>query len=795
MKLKFLLSSTLVLFFVLAAVNSAQSQTKEELQELLNSESKPTKQKKEKPKEEKKQETKPAKEEKPKAEEKKKEEPKAEEKKKEEPKQETKTETKPAGEEKPKAEEKKKEDKPSSTETKPKSGAKLKELPDPNKVGWRRGKRLGDKLTSYGSIYNALKYYEAAVSRKPTKQKLYQRAADANFALRDYASADKYYKILTDMDSVKHKNLYAVFQYALTEKYLGKYENSKAIFQKFNKLAGSIKDLDEIRKNASREIAGCDLGIKFRDSKEPRTFKVTHIDSNINQPFTDYGPTLVKGNTLYYGSWVSDKVILVDKREKYADYSRIYTAVKNGNTWLKSSPVKGGVNNGDFHSGNPTLTADGNTMYYTQCLQDIMSRMRCDIYKSNLENGEWGTGAKLNNNVNADGATTTHPSIGKNEEGDEVLFFASDRNTSKGMDLFYSKINKDGTYGKAHSVGPAINTKGDEKTPYYDFKTSTLYFTSNGHINIGGEDVFKTHVENGEWVQAENVGMPVNSSVDDEYFRWYEEQGMGFVVSNRPGGYGLKSATCCDDIYEVVREKIYLALRGYVQNADSNLKRIENALVTLYDNASGKEVKNFYAADGSYFFDLEPDKDYVIMARKNGFDDYKYSYSTEGKRMNDTATFDFALKMIPKPATRVGEKIGVVYWEFNKDYLTDGAPDTLKSVVQFMNDNPQYILEVGSHTDAKGSDEYNLKLSQRRSDAVLKFLLSKKVPNIRLISKAYGESVPVAQNENADGSDNAEGRTQNRRTEFKIVDEKTAEQFQQMEQEQKAKTKKSSSKK
>ncbi|MCX6198053.1 MAG: OmpA family protein [Bacteroidetes bacterium] len=601
--------------------------------------------------------------------------------------------------------------------------------------------------------------------------------ADGNFMLRDYVSSNSYYKKIVELDSVKHKNLNALYQYALTEKYLGHYETSRDNFQKFIKLAKDNEKFDDQRRSAGRESQGCDLGISLRDNKDVPEFKVTHLDENVNQPLTEFAPTLRDGNTLYYAAWTSDRVVMVNKHEHYADFSRIYVSQRNENTWTKGAMIAGGVNESSSHVGNAAISADGETMYYTQCLQDDYQRMRCDIYKSKLENNIWGAGAKLDSKVNAEGFTSTHPALGRNEAGEDVLYFSSDRNPGKGMDLFCAKINADGSMSKARSVGPAINTKGDEITPGYDFKTNTLYFSSNGQINIGGADVYKINASGGEWGQPQHLGMPINSSVDDMYYSWSDFDGEGYLVSNRGGGFGTKSETCCDDVYKVEKSRLYLAVKGFVQNMDSNMKTIDNALVTLYSMSEGKELKNVYATNGKYFFDLEKENDYQLVARKKGFEDYMKTISTKGKRQNDTMSFDFPLIMLPQMLSKVGERIGTVYWEFNKDYLTDGAPDTLNRVVGFMTNNPQYVLEVGSHTDAKGTEEYNLKLAQRRSDAVLRYLASKKIAKFRLESKAYGESKPVELNENPPGTDNPEGRTKNRRTEFVITQELTQQQI------------------
>lgn len=777
MKYRFLTIAFLACIMATVSVSTATAQSKEELNELLNSEtdkkgkSKTKTEKTTAPKAEK---EKPANEEKAAApKEEKTKEPKAEK----QPKEEIAKEPEPKKEPKAKEEPQPKAEKTSKAKnTASSSGAKLKELPDPKAISWKKNKKLGDKLLAMGGTYNAVRYYEEALAKNPKKTFLNQNLADGHFALRDYTSATKYYKTLSDLDSVKLKNLPALYQYALTQKYLGYYENAKANFEKFNRLATKSDDLSEYRKNSSREAQGCDLAMQLMASRDMPEFKVEHLNESINQPLTDYAPALKDGNTLYYGSWTSDSVTMENKREKYAVFSRIYSAQRSGAGWAQGQALSSEINSVSAHTGNPAFTPDGKTMFYTQCLQDDAGVMRCNIYKSTLNGDTWSSGEKMDAKVNKEGVHSTQPAVGRNEAGDIVLYFVSNANPARGLDIYAAKLNSNGTTEAARAVS-AINTRGDEMTPYFDFSSNTLFFSSNGQLNIGGADVYKSTLANGEWSTPVHMGLPINSSVDDMYFSWNEKSGEGFVVSNRVGGYGLKSATCCDDIYAVGKTKLYFAVKGLLQNADANYQTIKDGLVQLYDEKEGKEIKASYATDGSYFFDLEKENSYKMIARKKGFEDMLLSVSTIGKRSSDTVTLDFTMKSIPEKLSRVGEMIGVVYWEFNKDNLMKGAPDTLNKVTDFMSANPQYVLEVGSHTDGKGTEEYNIALSQRRSDAVLKYLLSKKIRKFRLVSKAYGESMPIALNEDPEGVDNPEGRDKNRRTEFKVISEMSPDEI------------------
>jgi hypothetical protein len=152
-------------------------------------------------------------------------------------------------------------------------------------------------------------------------------------------------------------------------------------------------------------------------------------------------------------------------------------------------------------------------------------------------------------------------------------------------------------------------------SPFYDFKNKVLYFSSNGWINIGGMDVFKTTWDSGgEWTEPENLGTPVNSSVDDIYFSLNDLNTRGFLVSNRPGGFGLKSETCCDDIYEVKTSKIYIAVKGKLYEEIDSIKQLsESGNVVLFDERNGFELENYSTINGQYFFDLDPERDIKLL--------------------------------------------------------------------------------------------------------------------------------------------------------------------------------------
>ncbi|MFN8277678.1 MAG: OmpA family protein [Chitinophagales bacterium] len=643
-------------------------------------------------------------------------------------------------------------------------------LPDPAKISWRKDRKVAKKQIKKGNIETAISYLEAGAMKKPKKAYFPQTLSAAELQLRDYKSSNKWYKLLVDADTAKHKHPEYIFQYALTQKYLGQYEDAIANFNAYKKLAKDDEASAELKKRATREAEGARLGIRYRDSVPKPAYKVMHLNENINQPLADFSPIEHHGS-LYFGALKEETYVEEKGKMKLSSFSKIYESKADGKNWLAATALNENINGAKVHTGDPTFTTDGNTMYYTACAQDETAKMKCMLMRSNLVNGSWEKGISAGT-VNDPLYSNTQPAVGKNKDGEDVVYFVSDRNPGKGLDIFYSKINADGSLGKPRSVGPQINSKGDEQSPFFEPKTNTLYFSSNGWITIGGQDVFKTSFDNGgEWTEPENMGMPVNSSADDVFFSINDKNTQGFVVSNRAGGFGTKSETCCDDIYAVHTTKVFLAVRGAVYHeVNENRQIADQGLVTLYDDRNGIELNSYNLISGRYFFDLEPERGYKLVSRKDGFRESVLPFTTDGKTETDTFQFDLFLKRKEEPI--MGRIVGRIFYDYDKSKLREDARDSLKHIDEFLTQNPQYVVEVGGHTDGKGKDSYNGQLAKRRSESVINyFIYERKMRPERFVVKAYGGSQPLAPNTNADGSDNPTGRAMNRRTEFKVIDE------------------------
>lgn len=630
--------------------------------------------------------------------------------------------------------------------------------------------KIGDKLVESGSFYNGITYYEEALS-KAKKPKdiilLNKQIADANFALRDYQAALKHYQNMHLLNASETKFPYISYQMANSYKYLGNYDSAMIYYNQFLDKQEKNEKIPEAKKRTRLEIKGIEYAL---ENKINEKYIVENAGENVNGAYSDYGPEW-KDNQLYFSKIYTDKVVVLDDEIENNEYSKIYYSPFYNEKFDVFQDFSNNINTDQIHVGNTSFSADGNSMYFTECVIDKSLQSNCKIAKSERINNEWQKPIYLNNDINLEKTNNTQPQIVALNDGSQMLYFVSNRAGGRGgKDIWSVTIDKEGNFSKAINIGYPINTVYDELSPYFHSASNTLYFSSNGHPSIGGFDIFSIQKnENAEWNETPtNLNAPINSSLDDYDFVLNNNEDLGFLSSNRPGGLSLKSETCCDDIYILKPAFIEIYVTGLVYAENMNNRQVyEKADLYLFDKESFEKIEQINYQDGKpYITKIEKDKNYAIKAMSNDFDEVEIAFSTYDFKKSDTLHYDLFLK----ERNLVNYMIGKVYYQFDASKLREDAPDTLRKVITFMNAYPEVIVEIASHTDAKGSDEYNLKLSERRSLSVKNYLINEgKITENRLINKWFGESMPVAPNTLPDGTDNEAGRDLNRRTEFKII--------------------------
>ncbi|HLP19084.1 MAG TPA: tetratricopeptide repeat protein, partial [Chitinophagales bacterium] len=465
-----------------------------------------------------------------------------------------------------------------------------------------------------GSIFAATDLYLKILENSPDEKSILFNLAQTYFLARDYENAATYFQRCYDADSLS--NTRALYFAALTTKMQGKYSEAIPMFKRFIKIYKEA-DAVKMKKWARIESDGCNFAIK--EAKPDPFVKIHHIGKEVNSNYADMAPAL-RNDVLYFASINSDTVLSM--RPDRADSNKadaqvkLFTANVNGETYSAKTQVKTFDEEGK-HISNPSFSEDGNKMFYTIC--DGLLTPVCQIYMSEMKDLEWGKGKVLGPEINAPKSSNTQPYYAKTN-GIETLYFVSNREGGKGgYDIWVSQLNKKtGEFGAPRNPGIKVNSDRDELTPFFDSKTNTLYYSSNGFINMGGTDIFKSQADaSGKFNNtAENLGAPFNSACDDNYFRYAKNSEEGYLVSNRPGIFSVRGTTCCYDIFSYKYDRrFFLAVKGRVID-EATGQPISGAAVNLsLRSESTTEGDLIIANDSSrgetpYFFNLKPEKFY-----------------------------------------------------------------------------------------------------------------------------------------------------------------------------------------
>ena len=390
--------------------------------------------------------------------------------------------------------------------------------------------------------------------------------------------------------------------------------------------------------------------------------------------------------------------------------------------WLAPVELEDEVNT-EFDEGTPSFSKDGNTMYYTYCAQDPEGPRTSEIYVSTRSSAKWGKGTRAS--IVKDSVTALgHPAVSPDGK---YLYYVSDAvGGFGGKDIFRSRLVGN-DFGPMENLGPDINTPGDEMFPYVR-DSVTLYFASNGHPGMGGLDLFKaTQDSTGKW-HVENLKAPINSMGDDFGITFEGDKEKGFFSSNRNDARGY------DHLYSFELPVITIFIEGIVSDVDEN--PIEDATVRIVGK-DGLNQKVLAKKDGTYRVELERDIRYVMMASARGYLNQNFELKTGPEEKNETYIVDFYLSPISKPVV-----IENIFYDFDKATLRPESQKALDEMIKMLNDNPNVTIELGAHTDRKGSDQYNERLAQRRAQSVVDYLIAGGIEKERLEAKGYGESVP-----------------------------------------------------
>ncbi|WP_272022315.1 OmpA family protein [Olleya namhaensis] len=603
-------------------------------------------------------------------------------------------------------------------------------------------------LKRINQLFEMKAYAQAAdlYESKERTQEILQNLADCYYYNSAMQKANKTYRelFLTYGDSIEIEYYFkygqvlkGVNQYKEADKYLNTYygqrQNTLAFFDKLEKTTPHVFSLEQLEnKNSSN-----DFGLSFF-GKDKVAFASGRNNNN---------PAFAWNNLPYLDLYHA-------------------TITKNG-TLENITPFSDAINT-DTHESSAVFSKDGKTMYFNRTntkrtKKDENRIAHIKLYSAQLINDEWTNATVLPFSSNK--FSTEHPAL--SQDG-KTLYFSSDQPDGfGGFDIYKVAINDDGTYGTPENLGSTVNTKHREQFPFIS-ELDVLYFASDGHQGFGGLDVFRSNNVNGSYDKPVNLGASINSNLDDFAYVLREENNQGYFSSNRTG---------YDRLYGFGREENILTkylVEGVVTDKNSKALLV-GALVTLMDDKGTVLQDTLVADDAKYIFKTEPNKKYKVRGTRKAYipQDVEFSTDSEGQIQHNIELIlesyaDAEAKVKANEKGDVLINLDRIYFDFNKSIIRTDAAVTLNVLIDIMRKYPEMQVEVSSHTDARGSDQYNLDLSKRRAASTVDYLISQGIASNRLRSIGYGEMQPLNQCDK-EGICSDQEYDINRRSEFKIL--------------------------
>ena len=581
-------------------------------------------------------------------------------------------------------------------------------------------KKLADKFYNNYGYTKAAELYEKVVEKGDSSVGVLTRLGDCYYNNANSEKAAFWYGEALEKD--KKIDAEYLYKYIQSLRSIGDYEKANQWFAEFNAM-----------QEGDSRVKGYDPDQIDYYSKltAPSDMIVEVKNQDFNSKYSDFGAFVADGKIYFASARNTNKKTYEWTNEPFLD---VYV----GNVSADSTAQVEQVNfskrqRSDVHIGTLCITNDGSTMYFTRDNVSRGNKLDFDkegtshlkLYRASLIDGAWSNVEELP--FNDDKYSNGNPALSPDNK---TLFFVSDKEGGYGQtDLYKVAINADGSFGEPENLGPAVNTAGREMFPFVS-KDNTLYFSSDGYINLGLLDIYSSNSLNGDDSDPINLGAPYNSGYDDFAYTVDSETNQGYFSSNRPGGQGN------DDIYSFSAYPCKEIIQGTVRDLKTN-SVLPMATVRLIDEA-GKIVEQVSTdANGQYTLEADCNGNFVIIGSKNDYREDQKSLSTSASNQK-RHTVDLNLEPLIVENQIV---LNPIFFDFDKANIRTDAQYELENIIDVMRNNPNMVIKIESHTDSRGGDRYNMKLSDRRAKATMEYILSRGIAPERIESAiGYGET-------------------------------------------------------
>lgn len=566
-----------------------------------------------------------------------------------------------------------------------------------------------------GSYYDAIDHFKDVYSKtrdRQLKAEMVFMVSECYRLINDPKNAELWYKRAVRSPFPKPEE-----QYWLADSYkkLGRYPEAIEEFRAYRQLVPGDPRTEQ-------QIRACELAMEWQAS--PEAYNVEEL-KDVNSRDSDFSPAYARDDhgLLWFTSSRDDARGNREHGATGQSFTDIFeTRLDKKGKW--STPVPVDFLNTEFEDGTPSFSSDYTEVFFTRCEAGKRESKGCVIMYSSREGVNWSDPEKIE--LLDDTLVAAHPALSPDGQ---TLYFVSDMPGGRGgKDLYRTTRTSPGSpWSRPENLGTDVNTRGNELFPFVH-EDGTLYFASDGHIGMGGLDIFRAVPQGGDAWLVQNMMAPVNSPADDFGITFERGSEKGIFSSSRKG-------RTADDLYTFEMPPLLFSITGLVRDEKTG-QPVEGATVQLIAS-DGANMQTETGAAGDFRFTLRPEVDYIFLASRKGYLNGKEKETTRGQDKSRDFMATIQLTPIDRPI-----ELPNIFYDFGKWDLRPESMVSLDRLVETLNDNPNVTIELMSHTDSRDTEEFNLDLSQKRAQSVVDYLIAKGIAADRLTARGYGETNP-----------------------------------------------------